>query len=204
MLPLWYIIITCVFAGLGVAQNYRTVKPVVISAAQATEHAAQRLAPKPRAQPHSLVYPDPTLTPCAANPVGIHCVRTIEAHDICAKGVTTKKFRHTTPAMKAEAYRKYGVIKGKGDCAHGCEVDHLIALEDGGADDEENLWPEPAEPRPGFHEKDHLETKLHTLVCGGQITLEEAQHEISSDWIAAYEKYVGPIRQAQDKPVPVK
>ena len=186
MLPLWYIIITCVFAALGVAQNYRTVKPVVISAAQATEHTAAKLSGREKpARPHSLVYPDPTLTPGVA--------RTTDAKQICAKGFRTGDYRHTSAATKAEVYREYGVIKNKGDCAHGCEVDHLIALEDGGADELANLWPEPYEPRPGAHEKDKLETRLHVLVCDGSITLEEAQREISSDWIAAFEKYIGPV-----------
>ncbi len=38
--------------------------------------------------------------------------------------------------------------------------------------------------------KDALENKLHKLACAGTITLEQAQKEIASDWIAAYRKYV--------------
>jgi hypothetical protein len=147
------------------------------------------------AQPHSLVYPDPQLTPGVANPL-LHATLPPDPHDkhnICSKAFTTRDYRHTTAAMKAEAYRKYGVVKGQGDCAKGCEIDHSEALEDGGADVQENLWPEPYEPRPGAHEKDRLETVLHNLVCAGKLDLEDAQHEIATDWIASYEKRIGPV-----------
>ena len=36
--------------------------------------------------------------------------------------------------------------------------------------------------------KDALETHLHFLVCQGELTLAEAQKEISNNWIAAYQK----------------
>jgi hypothetical protein len=39
--------------------------------------------------------------------------------------------------------------------------------------------------------KDALERKLHKLVCTGQLDLKTAQSEIASNWIEAYEKYVG-------------
>jgi hypothetical protein len=29
------------------------------------------------------------------------------------------------------------------------------------------------------------------MVCKGEISLTQAQHEIATDWIAAYERYVG-------------
>jgi len=32
--------------------------------------------------------------------------------------------------------------------------------------------------------------ELHRLVCAGQLDLKTAQHDISSDWIAAYRKYL--------------
>ena len=39
--------------------------------------------------------------------------------------------------------------------------------------------------------KDALERKLHKLVCAGQLGLETAQSEIASNWIEAYQKYIG-------------
>jgi hypothetical protein len=37
--------------------------------------------------------------------------------------------------------------------------------------------------------KDDLEDRLHDMVCKGSLDLVAAQHDISSDWIAAYKKY---------------
>jgi hypothetical protein len=39
--------------------------------------------------------------------------------------------------------------------------------------------------------KDRLEDRLHALVIRGKLDLKTAQHEIATDWIAAYKKYVG-------------
>jgi hypothetical protein len=43
----------------------------------------------------------------------------------------------------------------------------------------------------GAHVKDRLENQLHKLVCNGTLTLQAAQCAIATDWIAAYQKYVG-------------
>jgi hypothetical protein len=71
------------------------------------------------------------------------------------------------------------------------ELDHLIPLEIGGDNANANLWPEPAAPTPGFHQKDELENALHARVCAGALALAEAQHEIASNWYAAYLRYAG-------------
>jgi hypothetical protein len=72
-------------------------------------------------------------------------------------------------------------------------VDHLISLELVGADVAANLWPQSYDTQPwNAHLKDKLEDWLHALVCAGRLPLEQAQREIAVDWIAAYEKYVGP------------
>jgi hypothetical protein len=74
--------------------------------------------------------------------------------------------------------------------ARGYQVDYLINPQLGGDDALENLWPEP------YHStvwnataKDALETKLHSMVCGGQLDLTAAQHDLATDWVAAYKKY---------------
>jgi hypothetical protein len=60
------------------------------------------------------------------------------------------------------------------------EYDHFVPLELGGAtNDPRNLWPEPgASPNP----KDAVENELRQKVCGRQMTLAEAQHEIVTNW----------------------
>jgi hypothetical protein len=71
------------------------------------------------------------------------------------------------------------------------ELDHLIPLELGGDNADANLWPEPASPVPGFHQKDVLENRLHELVCSGRLALGDAQRAIASDWYAAYRTHIG-------------
>jgi len=70
------------------------------------------------------------------------------------------------------------------------EIDYLIAPRLGATDDIRNLWPEPYRARAwNAHVKDALEERLHQMVCSGQLDLSTAQHDIATDWIAAYKKY---------------
>jgi hypothetical protein len=88
-------------------------------------------------------------------------------------------------SLKREVYAEYGIAHWE---SWEYEVDHLIPLSIGGSNDIANLWPEAAEPRPGFHEKDKVENYLHRGVCSGRMALQEAQREISGNWLAVYEK----------------
>ncbi|MFI9569464.1 hypothetical protein [Streptomyces rishiriensis] len=71
------------------------------------------------------------------------------------------------------------------------EYDHLISLQLGGdPNDYRNLWVEPADPghKNGGgvnNKKDPVETKLHTAVCAGRVTLAQAQQAIVTDWTTA-------------------
>lgn len=112
------------------------------------------------------------------------------AVELCMDGFTTKAFRHTTPAMKRAVYLRYNTSPNAGLCKSGCEVDHLVPLTLGGDDVIENLWPQPSEPKPGFHQKDALEVRLHSRVCHGLMTLGEAQQCITSNWYECWKTYV--------------
>jgi hypothetical protein len=119
-------------------------------------------------------------------------VRTIDKSQICDSG-STKQFRHTTEAMKQKVYDLYGVDKheplpfAKGNFkAPLYEIDHVISLELGGADEVENLWPQPYYMNPGAHEKDVVENYLHKMVCSGKLDLQEAQRSIATDWYQVY------------------
>jgi hypothetical protein len=127
----------------------------------------------------SVLLPDRSVTPGK--------VRTTDAQQVCHGG-STKQYRHTTAGEKAMVYHWYAAVKKPGVC---CEVDHLISLELGGADEVENLWPQPYEPRPGAHEKDAVENWLHAQVCAGSIPLGQAQAQIATDWYAVYLKMKG-------------
>lgn len=70
------------------------------------------------------------------------------------------------------------------------EEDHLISLQLGGSPtDPKNLWPEPYAGN-NARKKDAVETALKRLICSNQITLADAQKAISTNWVAAYNKYV--------------
>jgi hypothetical protein len=116
---------------------------------------------------------------------------------------STKEFRHTSKKMKDDVYAAYFVMPHSGICAdvyrttktgkqvkESCEVDHIISLELGGADDEKNLFPQPYDPPngvPGAHAKDAVENWLHRQVCVTHtMSLQEAQKEISTDWYQVY------------------
>jgi hypothetical protein len=90
---------------------------------------------------------------------------------------------------KELAYRLYGITsRAPGEY----EVDHLISLELGGSNAIQNLWPESFLTQPlNAHVKDELENKLHSLVCDGKVPLEEAQKAIATNWVQAYETYIG-------------
>jgi hypothetical protein len=78
------------------------------------------------------------------------------------------------------------------------EVDYLITPELGGAEDIRNLWPQPYSATVwNARVKDALEEHLHQMVCAGQLDLTVAQHDIATDWIAAYKKYFHTDRPLQ-------
>ena len=126
----------------------------------------------------SVLLPSPALTPGDVFPVG--------TGEICVSGYSSR-VRSVSTSTKNAVYAEYHVVS---HTTGQYEVDHLIPLELGGSNDIKNLWPEPANPRPGFHEKDTLENKLHALVCAGSVDLATAQHAIAGNWYVAYVQYV--------------
>ena len=121
--------------------------------------------------------PDPLCTPGAIFPDA-----TVE--QICTPGYSSS-VRNVSTSTKDQVYASYGIAShSPGEY----EVDHLISLELGGSNDISNLFPEAAEPRPGFHEKDQVENWLHNQVCTGAIPLLQAQQEIATNWLAVYQQ----------------
>ena len=124
--------------------------------------------------------PDPHCTPGALNPAVTQ--GTVE-QTICKDGwtATVRPPESVTEAEKAASMAAYG----DAGPPSGYEYDHLLPLSLGGAvNDARNLWPEPgASPNP----KDAIENELRATVCDGQITLAQAQHAITTNWIALAE-----------------
>jgi 5-methylcytosine-specific restriction endonuclease McrA len=71
------------------------------------------------------------------------------------------------------------------------ELDHIVPLDLGGAAlDLRNLMLQPRAGACNAHHKDALERRLRIMVCAGDLTLNGAQHEIATDWRAAYKKWI--------------
>lgn len=119
--------------------------------------------------------PDPECTPGAI-------IATATVAQICASGYSSS-VRNVPSSVKSKVYREYGVTSHP---TGSYEVDHLISLELGGSNDISNLWPEAANPVPGFHQKDAVENYLHDQVCGGRMSLADAQQKIATNWLYVY------------------
>ena len=143
-----------------------------------TEQYVAGVTPVAATVPGSVALPDPNLTPGDVLPVGIA--------QICVVGYSSS-VRSVTIATKDEVYAEYHIVS---HAPGQYEVDHLIPLELGGSNSVKNLWPEPAQPEPGFHQKDLLENRLHELVCARSLDLATAQHAIAANWYAAFVRYV--------------
>jgi anti-sigma factor RsiW len=130
--------------------------------------------------------PSPRLTPGA--------VRQVRKADVCA-GSGQEGF--VVPvSLQRRVFEEYGI---RDAAPNTYEVDYLITPELGGAADIRNLWPQPYSATVwNAHVKDQLEDRLHQLVCDGQLDLATAQHDIATDWIAAYKKYFNSNRPRQN------
>ncbi|MFF5303480.1 hypothetical protein ACFY5F_29405 [Streptomyces sp. NPDC013161] len=130
---------------------------------------------------------DPTCTPGVISPA---VTQSNLKSTICRKGGYTSGIRPSTSVTGREKRlnaASYGFTGRMGDA----EYDHLISLQLGGdPNDYRNLWVEPADPghKKGAgvnNAKDPVETKLHTAVCKGTVTLAAAQKAIVTDWTTA-------------------
>jgi hypothetical protein len=129
---------------------------------------------------HGNQLPDPRCTPGAVDPaVTQGNLRSTICHPGYTK--TVRPSASQTSKFKFEvAYPAYGDPHSEKT-----ELDHLVSLELGGANDAANLWPEtPPTPNP----KDKVENALHAAVCDGRVKLTAAQNAIASDWLTAETK----------------
>jgi len=119
-------------------------------------------------------YPDPYCTPGA--------IFNVTKDQICIAGYSST-VRNVSDSEKAQVFADYGIIS---HTSGQYEIDHFISLELGGSNEITNLWPEPANPVPGFHEKDKVENYLHRQVCSGALSLAQAQTLERTDWVGVY------------------
>lgn len=113
---------------------------------------------------------------------------------LCSPSFHTKSIRPPssfTNKLKFKLMDEAGIPRSQ---ARAYELDHDISIELAGAPaDPNNLWLQPYAGNLNAHEKDRLENALHRLVCAGKLPLATAQHDIASDWVAAYRQFVGPL-----------
>jgi hypothetical protein len=169
---------------LGILMMLTIVLSVSTPVKAATTHvsysshiiARQHVLASPGAQcQYQLPYPDSTCTPGAV-------FSNVTADQVCTPGYSSG-VRNVPQSEKNAVYAEYGITS---HTSGQYEIDHFIPLELGGSNDISNLWPEPASPTPGFHQKDKVENYLHDQVCSGAMSLTDAQHAIASDWVAVY------------------
>ena len=143
------------------------------------------------------VRPDPKLTPG-------DWLKDVTVEQITQRGYANKLnggARHVTTAEKRQVFINYfGSVPA---CPGNYEIDHLISLELGGSNDIKNLWPQSYLTTPwNSRVKDRLEDWMaarvrHSLASAGHgaatALLAQYQREIASDWIAAYQKYLGSL-----------
>jgi hypothetical protein len=122
--------------------------------------------------------PNLALTPGATVPVSVH--------DVCSGNLPANDPAVPDP-LKQQVLQEYGLANVSNT---DYQIDYLVTPKLGGAANIRNLWPEPSVHTPwNAHVKDVLEDRLNYLVCSGQLDLATAQHEVSTDWVAAYKKY---------------
>ncbi len=150
------------------------------------------------------ILPDLSKTPAALDPDVPRPGITVA--DLCPHA-NTKAVRDVPPSEADAVYAEYGQVRFKGECAAldpktgksaGCEVDHVCSLQLGCGNSIKNLWVQPYSGTPwNAHLKDVYEGFLHSQICSGKMTIAEAQHEISVDWIAGYKSH-------PELPIPTK
>jgi hypothetical protein len=105
---------------------------------------------------------------------------------ICAPGYSNV----VRPSWYESAKLKRQLLEARGetwDDAPKYQLDHIIPLCLGGsATDPSNLQLEPSDEA---YRKDRVEIQAMRCVCAGKVTLAEAQHDLVTDWQAAYHKY---------------
>ncbi|MEU9456426.1 hypothetical protein [Streptomyces sp. NPDC048277] len=130
---------------------------------------------------------DPKCTPGAISPAVTQANLT---STICRKGGYTSGVRPSAYVTGKEKKLNAASYDYTGSMSE-AEYDHLISLQLGGdPNDYRNLWVEPADPghkssQGVNNKKDPVETKLHTAVCAGRVTLAAAQQAIVTDWTTA-------------------
>jgi len=129
--------------------------------------------------------PDSEMTPGVACPTVTVEMLSHAGYTAEVRANGTADGKKITDAVKQQVYAEYHITSHP---AGDYEVDHLISLELGGSNDIRNLWPQPYQGKWNAHMKNRLENELHKRVINHEMTLADAQKEISTNWVALYLK----------------
>lgn len=168
------------FLIAGLTGYYAGQDSVAVVAQQALFSVTEPFVAPPQVKTSQCVIqgalPDPDCTPGAI-------FADVTKEMTCVSGYT-KTVRSVSTSLKKKVYQAYGIAYPPPFGTY--EADHFIPLTLGGSNDIANLFPEAAEPKPGFREKDLVENYLHQKVCAGDISLSAAQRAIATNWLAVY------------------
>jgi len=102
-----------------------------------------------------------------------------------------KDQREVTVAIEQKVFARYRLPWSR---RTEFKIDHLIPVELGGANTIDNLWPQSLRAKPyGADRKELLTEVLLQRIARKQITLEQAQEQISKDWIDAFIDHLGMV-----------
>lgn len=137
--------------------------------------------------PTHIDKPNSILTPGEQTPI-------VDLDIICKSGYSAV-IRNVSEVTKRKVYDNYFIPYSERGTKNGKEIskiDHLIPLAISGGNSITNLWPHffDVDSGWGVEKKNVIENTLHKLVCKRNITLQEAQTCIVTDWISCYQKYV--------------
>jgi hypothetical protein len=137
--------------------------------------------------PRIFLLPRADLTPGAVRPVTIA--------EVCDSNRRVP-IRPIPASVHERVFRDYGADYRR---AAEYELDHLITPELGGTQDPSNLWPQPFGATAwNAYVKDELEQLFLQRVCEGRMPFAAAQHEMATDWIAAYKRHFHTDRPLRD------
>jgi hypothetical protein len=181
--PAWFDRLAAGLGGVSVSRGLGA-GVVLMFACAAALFAARASSDRDVASLPNGALPQSSLTPGA--------VSTLTSAELCNG---SRPSRIVMETVRAGVVRAYG-MEGVPESAY--ELDALITPELGGSTDPANLWPQRYHsPVWNARVKDELERLLPEMVCRGEITLAEAQRDIATDWIAAYQRHFrtdGPLQ----------
>jgi len=168
----WALLVFTVLAVIAVVLGFRLVQEVSMTSLTATPIV------KGENSNQLKIYPNRALTPGDV-------FSGVTKEVICVSGYS-KTVRDVPLSLKKEVYAKYNISFPQPTGSY--ELDHFIPLALGGSNDAKNLWPEPALPKPRYHEKDVVEVYLLDQVCHHGHDLLQAQEEVRTDWYKVYQE----------------